>query len=154
MISLPRQARDKHRESTQEKTRFCRKGEKQEGNPGACGSTTTTTTDVEIAAVFAVPLSRETRSFAKTGLGRTQKEISTQKGMACFYFMQAVRSASAFLPWTRSKRWSGTLFFECFPYVCPEPVLVKRSLLYINGAKSVTPSSFSFLLSNIDRRRF
>ena len=26
-------------------------------------------------------------------------------------------------------------FFECFPYVCPEPVLVKRSFLYINGAK-------------------
>jgi hypothetical protein len=24
-------------------------------------------------------------------------------------------------------------FFECFPYVCPEPVLVKRSFLYING---------------------
>jgi hypothetical protein len=24
-------------------------------------------------------------------------------------------------------------FFECFPYVCPEPVLVKPSLLYING---------------------
>jgi hypothetical protein len=28
------------------------------------------------------------------------------------------------------------LFFECFPYVCPEPVLVKCSFLYINGAKS------------------
>eukprot|EP01046_Picozoa_sp_COSAG06_P032215 COSAG06_NODE_3202_length_5693_cov_3.420272_4_plen_125_part_00 len=27
-------------------------------------------------------------------------------------------------------------FFECFPYVCPEPVLVKCSFLYINGAKS------------------
>jgi hypothetical protein len=25
-------------------------------------------------------------------------------------------------------------FFE-FPYVCPEPVLAKRSFLYINGAK-------------------
>jgi hypothetical protein len=28
-----------------------------------------------------------------------------------------------------------TVFFECFPYVCPEPVLVKSSFLYINGAK-------------------
>jgi hypothetical protein len=28
------------------------------------------------------------------------------------------------------------LFFECFPYVCPEPVLVKCSFLYINGSKS------------------
>jgi hypothetical protein len=28
------------------------------------------------------------------------------------------------------------IFFECFPYVCPEPVLVKRSFLYINGSKS------------------
>ena len=27
-------------------------------------------------------------------------------------------------------------FFECFPYVCPEPVLVKISFLYINGAKT------------------
>ena len=26
-------------------------------------------------------------------------------------------------------------FFECFPYVCPEPVLVKSSFLYINGSK-------------------
>ena len=26
--------------------------------------------------------------------------------------------------------------FLSFPYVCPEPVLVKRSLLYINGSKS------------------
>ena len=27
-------------------------------------------------------------------------------------------------------------FFECFPHVCPEPVLVKCSFLYTNGAKS------------------
>ena len=26
-------------------------------------------------------------------------------------------------------------FFECFPYVCPEPVLVKTSFIYINGSK-------------------
>jgi hypothetical protein len=25
------------------------------------------------------------------------------------------------------------LFFECSPYVCPEPVLVKSAFLYING---------------------
>jgi hypothetical protein len=31
---------------------------------------------------------------------------------------------------------NASLFFECFPYVCPEPVLVKCSFLYINGAKS------------------
>jgi hypothetical protein len=29
------------------------------------------------------------------------------------------------------------LFFECFPYVCSEPVLVKKIVLYINGAKQV-----------------
>jgi hypothetical protein len=27
------------------------------------------------------------------------------------------------------------IFFECFPYVCPEPVLAKRTFLYTNGAK-------------------
>ena len=27
-------------------------------------------------------------------------------------------------------------FFERFPYVCPEPVLAKRSHLYISGSKS------------------
>jgi hypothetical protein len=38
-------------------------------------------------------------------------------------------------------RLHGTLFektatfFECFPYDCPEPVLVKSSFLYINGSK-------------------
>ena len=26
------------------------------------------------------------------------------------------------------------LFFECFPYVCPEPVLIKRSFLVQNGS--------------------
>jgi hypothetical protein len=25
--------------------------------------------------------------------------------------------------------------FECFPYVCPEPVLAKCSFLYTNGSK-------------------
>jgi len=28
-----------------------------------------------------------------------------------------------------------TVFFLSFPYVCPEPVLVNRSFLYINGSK-------------------
>jgi hypothetical protein len=28
------------------------------------------------------------------------------------------------------------LFFECFPYVCPEPVLAKSSFIYINGAQT------------------
>jgi hypothetical protein len=28
-----------------------------------------------------------------------------------------------------------TVLFLSFPYVCPEPVLVKRSFLYINGSK-------------------
>ena len=32
----------------------------------------------------------------------------------------------------RKQRWS---VFECFPYVCPEPVLVKRSHSYTNGSK-------------------
>ena len=31
---------------------------------------------------------------------------------------------------------NGSLFLECFPYVCPEPVWVKRSFLCINGSKS------------------
>ena len=26
-------------------------------------------------------------------------------------------------------------FFECFPYVCPDPVAVQRSFLYTNGSK-------------------
>jgi hypothetical protein len=30
---------------------------------------------------------------------------------------------------------NATLFLS-FPYVCPEPVLVNRSFLYINGSKS------------------
>ena len=33
-------------------------------------------------------------------------------------------------------KWSPSCF-ECFPYVCPEPVLVKKIVLYINGAKQV-----------------
>jgi hypothetical protein len=30
--------------------------------------------------------------------------------------------------------------FECFPYVCPEPVLVKRSFLYKNGFQKGVPT--------------
>jgi hypothetical protein len=33
----------------------------------------------------------------------------------------------------------AVLFFECFPYVCPEPVLVKTSHLYTNGFKRPFP---------------
>jgi hypothetical protein len=36
--------------------------------------------------------------------------------------------------WDQVRQENG-LFFERFPYVCPEPALVKRSLLYINGSK-------------------
>jgi hypothetical protein len=32
-----------------------------------------------------------------------------------------------------------------FPYVCPEPVLVKQCILYINGAKM----AFSYLLERV-----
>eukprot|EP01046_Picozoa_sp_COSAG06_P055648 COSAG06_NODE_10294_length_1708_cov_1.897452_1_plen_214_part_00 len=39
------------------------------------------------------------------------------------------------------------LCFECFPYVCPEPVLAKRSHLYINGSKR--PFSHTFSASGI-----
>ena len=40
--------------------------------------------------------------------------------------------------WRRTSLHKTPLFFECFPYVCPEPVLVKCSVLDINGiAKSV-----------------
>ena len=31
---------------------------------------------------------------------------------------------------------NATLFLEGFPYVCPEPVLAKMIVLYINGSKS------------------
>jgi hypothetical protein len=47
--------------------------------------------------------------------------------------------AADYLPAIRGSRVvlreNGT-FFECFPYVCPEPVLVKSCILYINGSKS------------------
>jgi hypothetical protein len=43
---------------------------------------------------------------------------------------------------TNSKFYTKTpFFFECFPYVCPEPVLVKTAFLYINGSRI----AFSYL---------
>eukprot|EP01046_Picozoa_sp_COSAG06_P006571 COSAG06_NODE_310_length_17775_cov_9.971374_14_plen_113_part_00 len=33
--------------------------------------------------------------------------------------------------------------FLSFPYVCPEPVLAKRSFLYVNGSKSVSARAVS-----------
>jgi len=38
---------------------------------------------------------------------------------------------------------NASLFFECFPYVCPEPVLVKRSFLVQNGIASCAKDAFS-----------
>ena len=40
------------------------------------------------------------------------------------------------------KRHVPVVFFECFPYVCPEPVLVKRSGVYTNGSKLPFPRTF------------
>jgi hypothetical protein len=42
---------------------------------------------------------------------------------------------------------NGSVFFECFPYVCPEPVLVKLSFLYRNGSK--LPVSCRFVESEV-----
>ena len=36
-------------------------------------------------------------------------------------------------------------FFECFPYVCPEPVLVKRSVLYYITSGQKVPCSHLLL---------
>jgi hypothetical protein len=42
------------------------------------------------------------------------------------------------------------VFFECFPYVCPESVLIKRSHLYINGSE--LPFSRTIPVLSHDRR--
>jgi hypothetical protein len=42
-------------------------------------------------------------------------------------------------------------FFECFPYVCPEPVLAKCSFLYINGSKMPFFAGFFFSLCSMAR---
>jgi tetratricopeptide (TPR) repeat protein len=43
-----------------------------------------------------------------------------------------------------------TSFFECFPYVCPEPVLAKSSFLYINGSKKPFSAGYTDAI-NIDK---
>jgi hypothetical protein len=40
---------------------------------------------------------------------------------------------------------TAALFFECFPYVCPEPVLVKRSVLYYITSGQKVPCSHLLL---------
>jgi hypothetical protein len=47
--------------------------------------------------------------------------------------ISVVISAPAIFRFTAVRKTAS--FFECFPYVCPEPVLVKCSFLYINGGK-------------------
>ena len=55
--------------------------------------------------------------FTKTGSGQTYRENTLKQDD---YLLLTVFLRS---------------FFECFPYVCPEPVLVNSSVLYINGFK-------------------
>ena len=57
----------------------------------------------------------------------------------------------------KAKLKNNASLFECFPYVCPEPVLVKRSHLYIDGSKrlpfSLTCRSHAGAASTSRRRR-
>jgi hypothetical protein len=55
--------------------------------------------------------------------------------VVALFEIRAFRTSS--LAWDLARREAATKrsLFECFPYVCPEPVLVKSSFLYINGAK-------------------
>jgi hypothetical protein len=66
----------------------------------------------------------------------------TSLRMAC---KAALRCRST-LPSLRRK--NGSPCLECFSYVCPEPVLVKCSFLYINGSKR------PFLLTTTLHRRY
>jgi hypothetical protein len=96
--------------------------------------------------------------FAKTGSGQTYKKNSKKDAVfrTCRIFF--ARSWSSVISqrtaswWPRSKTSAGCPpsapadaahfslrksgpFFECVPYVCPEPALVKCSFLYMNGSK-------------------
>jgi hypothetical protein len=66
--------------------------------------------------------------FTKTGSGQTYRENTLKQDD---YLLLTVFLRS---------------FFECFPYVCPEPVLVNSSFLCINGSKR----PFSYLAVEAD----
>jgi hypothetical protein len=71
------------------------------------------------------------RTWYKHG---TIKDVFRTNVTAVAALRIAVEATS--LPACDRRACTKTALFWSFPYVCPEPVLVKQCILYINGAKS------------------
>jgi hypothetical protein len=71
-----------------------------------------------------------------TNIGKTQKKCRFVAGRTSYRTRTTGENASRLLA---TQQWTTPTiyyhFFECFPYVCPEPVLVKSCILSINGSK-------------------
>eukprot|EP01046_Picozoa_sp_COSAG06_P042771 COSAG06_NODE_5497_length_3442_cov_3.036195_3_plen_170_part_00 len=73
---------------------------------------------------------RQDKTRRRCGLGRKPSRFLTRKKFA------KGRSATMPSKTVRPNSLRKTYFKMSFSYVCPEPVLVKRSFLYRNGSKS------------------
>ena len=79
---------------------------------------------------------RKMHHFAKTGSGQTERKLSFLKRNSSVPESPWMRGAAG-RPSSRLGNAGGkAVFFWSFPYVCPEPVLAKWCIMYINGAKS------------------
>ena len=111
MIILPRQARDKHRESTQKKMRFPHR---------FATHVIWIVNNIYNDIILYIYILFWLFIFLKW-IVRSRYTWLVGCPMASWGPMWALKTA--------------LVFVECFPYVCPEPVLVKWSFLYINGSK-------------------
>ena len=72
----------------------------------------------------AMPLYKPKRSFYQDRFGTNIHRESCGKGDLCV-FLQAFKYEDQVFIVKLQVRKTAASFFECFPYVCPEPVLAK-----------------------------
>jgi hypothetical protein len=106
-IILPRQARDKHRESTQKRERRF----------------------PHLRRVVEALNQRHARALAAAGLA-DKRHLSARLDNEAEAVEHLRRNIG-------QQKTHARYFFLNFPYVCPEPVMVKCSFLYTNGSKTL-----------------
>ena len=133
---LPRQARDKHKETTQKRDRIAGRSLSLSKRTAGCLPNT--------LLVLSLPLRLSRACLGKVNMVCFHEKIYIYISLYIYaiashrncsnvrilLFLSILLSAPirfGWLGWVDDLRKTVASFFECFSYVCPEPVLVKRS---------------------------
>jgi hypothetical protein len=129
MMILPRQARDKHRENSKTCVRHHKKTSHHDNAVTTQHIAAHSTAQHKATAQHSTAKQLRQASWS-THVSRTRGPNSGVMTRPC-------------RPYSPSPACEKRHSFLNFSYVCPEPVLVKRCILYINGARSGVFRTFS-----------